>query len=295
MGKVTRAGARLGATAMITVGLIAGLAACGGSDGGGGTGTGSATGSTGTTSSKEALTMAADPALLPYNFYGENGKAWQGINVDLAAALSEELGREITIKPAPFDSIIPGLQAGRFDFALTGMFDTKDRQKQIDFVDYLKSKNNFLVRSDDDLQINTLDDLCGTHVGQAKGAFEIQVVEDQSKACEKDGKKPIQLDVFPDLNATTLALIGGRVDVVLNDSAANAYLVRENDGKVKAGGDYLSEGYFALGVPKGDALLEEFQQGFQALQDSGKLEEIFDKWGIADRMPEKITINNAVF
>lgn len=280
----------------IVVLVTVGLAACGSDSGSdtvasdGGETTAAEGGSGGT------ITAAADPALLPYNYFAEGtDDQWEGINVDLAAALSEQLGEEIVFTSAPFDAIIPGLKAGRYDIALTGMFDTKERQEVINFVDYLKAKNDFLLRADDPQEIQSFEDLCGVSVGLPKGALEVQLAEEQSEACEKEGKPAVDLSVFPDLNATTLALLAGRVDVAPNDSAANAYLVKENDGKLKTTGEYLAEGYFAIGVPKDSELLDPLQEAAQALLESGELEEIYEKWGIADRTPKEITINNAAF
>lgn len=249
-----------------------------------------------TEESGEKIVAAADPSLLPYNFFAEGSEDdWEGINVDFAAALSKQIGKEIEFTSVPFDSIIPGLQAGRYDIALTGMFDTKEREEVIEFVDYLKAKNDFLLRSDDSQKIESFEELCGVKVGLPKGALEVQLAEEQTEACKEEGKPGIELSVFPDLNATTLALTAGRVDVVPNDSATNAYLIKESPGKFKATGEYLAEGYFAIGLPKGSPLTKEIQKGVQAMIDDGELKEIFGEWGIADRTPPKATINNAAF
>lgn len=280
--------------------LAAALVACGGSSS---SDSSSTVGSTeasaeggGNAESGQTIVAAADPALLPYNFYAEGSNStWEGVNVDFAAALEKQLGDKIEFTSVPFDSIIPGLKAGRYDIALTGMFDTKEREEVIDFVDYLKAKNNFLLRSDDPESIESFEDLCGVKVGLPKGALEIQLTEEQSEKCKEEGKPAIEMSVFPDLNATTLALLSERVDVAPNDSAANAYLIKQNPGKLKATGSYLAEGYFAIGVPKGSELLEPLQEATQALIESGELKEIFGEWGIADRTPAKATVNNAAF
>jgi polar amino acid transport system substrate-binding protein len=248
------------------------------------------------TESGEKIVAAADPSLLPYNFFAEGSENdWEGINVDFAEALSKQIGKEIEFTSVPFDSIIPGLQAGRYDIALTGMFDTKEREEVIEFVDYLKAKNDFLLRSDDSEEIGSFEELCGVKVGLPKGALEVQLAEEQTEACKEEGKPGVELSVFPDLNATTLALTAGRVDVVPNDSATNAYLIKETPGKFKATGEYLAEGYFAIGLPKGSPLTKEIQKGVQAMIADGELKEIFNEWGIADRTPAKATINDAAF
>jgi polar amino acid transport system substrate-binding protein len=249
----------------------------------------SATGRAGT------LNVAADPALLPYQFYKAGTRQWQGINIDIGTALSAALGQKLVFKAASFDTIIPGLQSKRYDIALTGMFDTKDREKTLDFIDYLKAKNNFLLRKNDAHTIRSFADLCGMSVGLNKGSFETGLAKDQSTKCTKAGKKPITMRVYPDLNANILALVSQRVDVVPNDSATNAYLLKTKPNQFKATGVYAAEGYFALAVPKGSENLQPLLKAFRQIAASGKLKAICKKWGIADRAVAKPLVNHAAF
>jgi polar amino acid transport system substrate-binding protein len=241
------------------------------------------------------ITAAADPSLLPYNFYASGTTKFTGINIDVAAALSKELGRPIDFKSVPFNSIIPGLQANRYDIALTGMFDTKAREKVIDFVDYLKDNNNFLLRTDEHEKISSFAQLCGKVVGLPAGALEISLVQAQDKTCKKDKKPTVDLKIFPNLSAVSLALLDSRVDIAPNDSATNAYLVSKNPGKLVATGSYLAEGSFAIGIPKNSTLLQPIYKAMKTLLKNGTLKKIFTKWGILDRLPSSITINHAAF
>jgi polar amino acid transport system substrate-binding protein len=241
------------------------------------------------------LSVAADPALLPYQFYKKGTREWQGINIDIGKALSAKLGKTLVFKAASFDTIIPGLKSKRYDLALTGMFDTKDREKVLDFIDYLKAKNNFLLLKSDPRTIKTFADLCGLRVGLNKGSFEVDLAKEQSQKCTQTGKDPIELRVFPDLNANTLALVSKRVDVIPNDSATNAYLIRTKPNQFKATGAYATEGYFALAVPKRSPNLQPLFRAFKQVVASGELRKILAKWGIADRTVAKPLINHAAF
>jgi polar amino acid transport system substrate-binding protein len=243
----------------------------------------------------ETLTVAGDPALLPYQFYKKGTRQWQGINVDIAKALSAKLGQKLVFKAASFDTIIPGLQAKRYDLALTGMFDTKERQKVLDFIDYLKAKNNFLLLKGDSRNIRSFADLCGLRVGLNKGSFEVDLAKDQSTKCTEAGKEAITMNVYPDLNANTLALVSKRVDVVPNDSATNAYLIKTKPNQFKATGAYATEGYFALAVTKGNSNLQPLLKAFRQIAASGQLRAICKKWGIADRAVKKPLVNHAAF
>ena len=267
--------------------LALGLAACSGSA--------DATGDTPSSSTGgDPVVAAADPSLLPYNFLGEDGSTWEGINVDLAAALSEQLGRPVEMTSAGFDTIIPGLASGRYDMALTGMFDTKERQQTVDFVDYLLAENTFLTRSDF-RDVASMDDLCGEVVGIPGGALEAGLLADASTACTQAGDPAITVNEFADLDATVLALKSGRIDVTPNDSAANAYILSQSPDELKTSGGYLNEGYFAAAFPKDSDLTAEVEEAFAAIMADGTYAAILEDWGIPSRALDEPIVNGSPF
>lgn len=267
--------------------LALGLSACSGSA--------DATGDTPSSSAGgDPVVAAADPSLLPYNFLGEDGSTWEGINVDLAAALSEQLGRPVEMTSAGFDTIIPGLASGRYDMALTGMFDTKERQQTVDFVDYLLAENNFLTRSDF-RDVASMDDLCGEVVGIPGGALEAGLLADASTACTEAGDPAITVNEFADLDATVLALKSGRIDVTPNDSAANAYILSQSPDDLKTSGGYLNEGYFAAAFPKDSELTAEVEEAFAAIMADGTYSAILEDWGIPSRALDEPIVNGSPF
>lgn len=246
-------------------------------------------------SAEKTITVAADPSLLPYNFYDSDGKTWKGIDVDLAAALSTQLGEKLVFTEAGFDSIIPGLKSGRYDMALTGMFDLKERQKTVDFVDYLAAKNDFLTTSAVK-DVQSFADLCGLTVGLPSGATEIDTAKTASAKCVKDGDKAITVNVYKDLSATTLALTSGRVQVLPNDSATNAYILTQNTDKgYKVSGAYNAEGYFGATFPKDSELTQKVQDAFAAIIADGTYKKVLDKWGVSDRGLDKVILNGSPF
>lgn len=246
------------------------------------------------TPAAEPIVAAADASLLPYAFLGDDGETWEGINVDLAAALSEELGREIVFENASFDAIIPGLASGRYDVALTGMFDTIARQETVDFVDFLGAKNDFLVPIDGP-EVADMSGLCGMSVGIPGGALEADMLADASAVCVENGDEPIGINEYADLDAVILALTSGRIEITPNDSAANAYIRAQNEDTLKVTGSYLTEGYFAAGFPKESELRDEFFDAFSAIIEDGTYDAILTEWGIADRGLDAPIINGSPF
>lgn len=94
------------------------------------------------------LTMATNAAFPPYEYY-ENGKP-VGIDVDMAQAVADKLGKELVVSDMEFDSIIIAVQSGKADFGAAGMTVTEDRLKNIDFTDsYTTAKQVIIVKSGD--------------------------------------------------------------------------------------------------------------------------------------------------
>ena len=91
------------------------------------------------------LTMATNVAFPPYEYY-ENGKA-TGIDVDMAQAIADKLGKELVVKDMEFDSIIIAVQTGKADMGIAGMTVTEDRLKNIDFTNsYTTAKQVIVVK-----------------------------------------------------------------------------------------------------------------------------------------------------
>ena len=65
------------------------------------------------------LTMATEATFPPYEYY--DGDAIVGIDVEVAQAIAEKLGMELEVTDIAFDSIIPGIQTGKYDMGMAGM------------------------------------------------------------------------------------------------------------------------------------------------------------------------------
>jgi polar amino acid transport system substrate-binding protein len=92
------------------------------------------------------LVMATNAYFPPYEYY-ENGSI-TGIDADMALAIADYLGMNLTIEDMEFDSIITAVQSGKADMGVSGMTVTEERLKNIDFTDsYTTSQQVIVVRS----------------------------------------------------------------------------------------------------------------------------------------------------
>ena len=102
------------------------------------------------------ITMATNAEFPPYE-YMENNEI-VGIDAEIGKAIAEKLGYELVIENVDFDSLIPGVQTGKYDFVMAGMTVTEDRLEQVNFSQtYAKGVQSIIVKEGS--AIESVDDL----------------------------------------------------------------------------------------------------------------------------------------
>lgn len=242
---------------------------------------------------KEAgvLTLATDPSDPPLEFY-EEGNELIGAEIDLANAIGQVLGVEIEFVPAKFDTIIPGIEAGRYDGAVSGFADRPDRQEIVDFVDYFRTARGFLVQSGTNADIVDVADLCGRSVAVAAGTTMVDAIVELTAQCKADGEPAPQSQTFPDVSQSVLAVQSGRSDVTVLPKHAALWIAEQAEGELEVVGD-PKEGNDINGIAleKDAGLTEPIQGAIQQLMDNGIFLEIFSKWGLGDVVLKEAVIN----
>ena len=80
------------------------------------------------------LTIATSPDFPPFESLNGDGKV-EGIEIELLEMICQELGVTLDIQQMDFDSVLPGVQAGKFDMGVSGISVTEKRQKNVLFTD----------------------------------------------------------------------------------------------------------------------------------------------------------------
>lgn len=294
------------ATALALVALTALIAGCGNKDE---KSESASTGSTGSTASiagvfnqeaadkvpkaiqdRGTLVFASDASYAPNEFIDTDGKTIVGTDADLAKAIGKTLGLEVTLKNQTFDSIIPGLAAGKFDVAISSFTDTKEREKTVDMVTYLTAGTGFYTTAKNPTEVQTIADLCGKKVAVQKGTVQQEDVEAQNKKCSE----PIDIQVFTQQTDVDLALNSGKAQVALADSPVALYAVKQSDGKLKSTGKDYDSAPYGIAVSKDSGLTPAIQAAVQTLMDNGTYAAILDKWGLSSGAISESKINDGV-
>ena len=93
----------------------------------------------------EPLRVGMELSYPPFECIGPDGQP-QGVSVEMARALADDLGRPLKIENIPFTGLIPALKSGKIDLIISSMTATPERAKAVAFSDpYLKTGLGALV------------------------------------------------------------------------------------------------------------------------------------------------------
>ena len=233
------------------------------------------------------LSIASDATYPPMEFFGPSDNTTViGADADISKALGQIMGLTAKVENTPFDSILPGLTAAKYDLGISSFTDTLDRQKTNDFVTYAQAGTSFYAAADSDVNPATLDDLCDTSVAVEKGTTQQEDAEAQAGKCQVD------VQVYPDQNGANLAISSGRAELGMADSPVAAYIVEQSDGKFKLGQAYGIAPY-GIAMKKGSPLAQPTLDAVKALYADGTMQKIFDYWQLPDAAISSPQINGA--
>jgi polar amino acid transport system substrate-binding protein len=242
-----------------------------------------------------AFNIGSNLQSAPNNFYAADGKTPVGFEVDLAKAVAAKLGLAAHYTDMAFGSLITSLQSGRLDLTMAGMNDTKDRQQQIDFVDYFTSGITIMVRKGNPESITGPDSLCGKTVAVVQGTSHQTFAAEQSTRCTQAGKPAVTTTATDSDSQNQNQLRTGRVAAILNDLPTAAY-VSKNAGNGEffeiVPGEPINGGPYGIGVNKANPQLRDaVEKALTALVDDGTYGKILDAWGVRQGAITKVTVN----
>ncbi|MFJ8106050.1 transporter substrate-binding domain-containing protein [Streptomyces sp. NPDC096132] len=243
---------------------------------------------------KGTLTIAAatyPPAVIePAN--GATPTGWDIENVRRIAAV---LGLKVNIKIAPFNGIITGLQAGRYDGATGEIYATDERTATVTFVTNHASSDALMVPVGSKITSAAAEtDLCGHTLAASLGSAEAALAEKLAGKCRTAGKDPITVKTFDSQANVNLALRGGRVDAAVSSASQVAYVMSQAKNQFKLIELPWAPKYktgFVLGRNSDTA---QFAKAIAAATDhlieNGELQKILDKFNAGQGLIAKAEI-----
>jgi polar amino acid transport system substrate-binding protein len=236
--------------------------------------------------SKGEITVAMDLSSPPMTFLAEDNTTPIGLNPDLARLVAKKLGLKLKFENTAFDTIIPGIDGGRYDFTATTMSATEERLKVMDMINYLKGGSAVAVVKDNPLKL-TNDTLCGKNIAVTKGSTQqLKHLPNVSKwTCEEKGQPAINSITLPNVQEALTQLDSKRVDGVFYDASALAWANEQQPNHftiLEPRMDTRTNTTVAMGLKKGSALTPALQAGIQSVLESPEYKEALEYWGLGE-------------
>ncbi len=227
-----------------------------------------------TTVESGKLIMATNAFFPPYEYY--EGEKIVGIDVEIATAVAQKLGLELVIEDVEFDSIIAGVQSGKYDIGCAGMTVTEDRLKSVNFsTPYATGIQSIIVAADS--EITDIDMLLA---GDYKVGVQSGTTGDiyMSSSVEDGGVGEERIERFAKGNDAVIALTSGKIDAVVIDNEPAKAFVAANAGLKILETPYTVEDY-AMAINKDNvALKDAINQALKELTDDGTIAAIVNKY-----------------
>ncbi|MFN3171483.1 MAG: ABC transporter substrate-binding protein [Hyphomicrobiales bacterium] len=247
---------RIAIAAMTTLGVIAGASSV---------------------AAQDVVRIGTEGAYPPFNYTDSDGNL-VGFEIDLAAALCEEMNVTCELVAQDWDGIIPALLANRYDAIMASMSITEERMEIVDFSDkYYQTPARFAVRDGSEITETSPQALAGMTIGAQSATIHANFLEDVYS--ESD------IRLYPTQDEANLDLAAGRIDLILADSIVLYEWMETDDGSCCTfiGDAYNDPAYFGFGVGAAvrqgeDELRERFNAAIAAVIENGTYQEISDKY-----------------
>jgi polar amino acid transport system substrate-binding protein len=224
------------------------------------------------------IVIGTEAALPPFEFI-KDGKI-VGYGRDILDYVAKDLGVQVEQLDLPWQGILPGLDAGKFDLVATSVTLTPERAQKYAFTFPIAESTHHVLKRKGDKVINKADDLIGKRVGVqlgAAGEISAKWLTEQWKAAGKGGFGELKL--YPTNPDAYLGLANGDVDAVIHSLPALAVLVKERPGIFEIGAPVREKSYYAwVTRPDSSDLRDYVSAKIQEMWDNGKLHELQDKW-----------------
>lgn len=224
--------------------------------------------------SGEALIMATNAEFPPYEYF--EGDKIIGIDAEIAEAIANKLGAELTIEHVDFDSIIPGVQSGKYDFAMAGLTVTDERKEQVDFSDSYATGVQVIVVKEDSA-ITSVDDLFAEGASHTIGV-QLATTGDLYTTWDLEDAGLATVERYNKGADAIMALTSDKVDCVVIDNEPAKVFVQNNPGLKILDTEYVTEEY-AIAVSKDNSeMMEKVNNALRELIADGTVASIIAKY-----------------
>ena len=222
---------------------------------------------------KEVFVVGLDDSFPPMGFRNENNEI-VGFDIDLAKAVSEELGMEVRFQPISWASKEQELNSGNIDCIWNGFAYNEERAATMTLSDpYIKGENYFILKNG--VQITSQEELVGKKIGVQTGSIQAQDLE------KSEFGKQVEIIQYGDNLTAFMDLETEGIDALFCSNIIGNYLItsKNKDYKTVPSENITVSNGSVVAFKKGNVeLKDEIQNALKKLDEEGKLVENSNKW-----------------
>ncbi len=218
------------------------------------------------------LRIAFDVPYEPFEYKDENGDL-TGFEVDLAAAMCEEMKADCEFVIQAWDGMIPGLLARKFDLIMSSMSITPERAERVLFSEpYYNTPGGWFGPDSFNADVTDMSAMKGKTVGVQRGTtMDTFVTEEMSGV--------VTIKRYTTADDMVLDLEGQRLDVVFVDYPVGEQTVLTKDGFKEVGEPVkLGEGVGVAMRKRDKDVAEEVNKALRKLKEDGTYDAIMKKY-----------------
>lgn len=246
---------------LLTFSLV--LNACGGKE------ANESKGAQGATEAKSegAIKIAIEGAYPPYNYMNKDNQL-EGFDVDISNELAKRLGVKPELISIPWDSIIPGLLAKKYDIIVSDMAITEERKQKVDFSDpYFHTGNMLFVPANSTIKDPA--EIKGKKIG----------VTISTTAADAATQLGADVALFKSDFLAFSDMVNGRLEGFITDQGVGGRILLDNKYDGKSVGGLLNTEAAGITIRKEDTVLKEkINKVLAEMKNDGTFEAISKKW-----------------
>lgn len=231
------------------------------------------------------LVAATEMQFPPFDI-SDNG-TYKGLDRELIDAVARELGVKVKVLDLPWTSILPGLDAKKFDIVIAPVTVTKERMKRYLFTVPIADATAALMKRADDKSILKPEDIAGKTVGAQKGTSQLAQLKDYAA---KLGK-PVEFKEYVDNNQAAADLAAGRIDATAGSLPNMAYAAAQrSDTFAVVTPPFGQPTYFSwVGRLTDKPLVDAINAALIKIQESGEMAKYQKEWfGQSVELPKSV-------
>ncbi len=237
------------------------------------------------------MKVGTETEFAPFDYI--DAGAHVGLNVDLFEEIGKELGVKIEWVTLPWDGVLPGLEAGKFDMVAGPATITKARMEHYRFSPPIAEATVALMKRKGDKAVMKPEDIGGKIVGAGKATSQLA----QLKAYGDTLPGKVEAKEYVGFNEAYADLAAGRIVAVGNSLPNIAFVAKQRPDTFEVVlPTFGAKSYFGF-IGRKDAdyagLMDAVQAAMLKIKADGRMAKIQQKWfGTTFDTPDSVPTPN---